>query len=217
MKLASTLPEDRAPSAALDHLKPQAAPTRPRAPPQQRGSLPWPQEPASGRPKVEDSPLSTTRPRDLRAGPLGRDTNFRHLRARGPRGGAAPARAAPGGAQRGGAAGLEPCRLALERSAARPEGPRGEAAPLSAWDAGLPPALGQARSCARSAARLARALPWPLTADVLNPSCSDTLRLPRHCERALIDCRYGCGSVTASDCAPGPNVRFMLSDGLAIG
>ena len=38
------------------------APTAPAgAPPEQRGGLPWPQHPASGRPKVEDVPLSTTR------------------------------------------------------------------------------------------------------------------------------------------------------------
>ncbi len=36
----------------------QAAPTHPRAPPQHLGGLPWPQELASGRPKVEDAPLS---------------------------------------------------------------------------------------------------------------------------------------------------------------
>ena len=40
----------------------RAAPTHPRAQPEQLGGLPWPQELASGRPKVEDFPLSTTRP-----------------------------------------------------------------------------------------------------------------------------------------------------------
>ena len=61
MKMASTLSDDSAPSAFLDHLEAQAAPTHPRAPPGPLGSLPWPQQPASGRPKVEDSPLSTNR------------------------------------------------------------------------------------------------------------------------------------------------------------
>ena len=56
-----TLFEDAAPSARLVTLTAQAAPTRPRAPPEHLGSLPWPQEPASGRPEVEDSPPSTTR------------------------------------------------------------------------------------------------------------------------------------------------------------
>ena len=60
-KMASTLSDDTAPSASLDHLEAQAAPTHPRAPPEPLGSLPWPQELASGRPKVEDLPLSTTR------------------------------------------------------------------------------------------------------------------------------------------------------------
>ena len=60
-KMASTLSDDTAPSASLDCLEAQGAPTQPRAPPEPLGSLPWPQEPASGRPKVEDFPLSTTR------------------------------------------------------------------------------------------------------------------------------------------------------------
>ena len=59
--MASTLSDDTAPSASLDHLEAQAAPTHPRAQPEPLGSLPWPQELASGRPKVEDLPLSTTR------------------------------------------------------------------------------------------------------------------------------------------------------------
>ena len=59
--MASTLSDDSAPSASLDHLEAQAAPTHPKAPPEHLGSLPWPQEPATGRPKVEDSPLSTSR------------------------------------------------------------------------------------------------------------------------------------------------------------
>ena len=61
LKMASTLSDDTAPSASLDHLEAQVAPTQPRAQPEPLGSLPWPQEPATGRPKVEDSPLSTTR------------------------------------------------------------------------------------------------------------------------------------------------------------
>ena len=61
MKTPSTLPEDPAPSASLDHLKAQAAPTQATVQPQPLGSLPWPQELASGRPKVEDLSLSTTR------------------------------------------------------------------------------------------------------------------------------------------------------------
>ena len=59
--MASTLFEDSAPSASLDCLKAQAAPTHPRAQPEPLGSLRWPQELASGRPKVEDFPLSTSR------------------------------------------------------------------------------------------------------------------------------------------------------------
>ena len=59
--MPSALYEDSAPSACLDHLKAQAAPTHLRAPPERPGSLRWPQEPALGRPKVEDFPLSTTR------------------------------------------------------------------------------------------------------------------------------------------------------------
>ena len=38
-KMASTLPDDTAPSASLDHLEAQAAPTRPRAPPGPLGKL----------------------------------------------------------------------------------------------------------------------------------------------------------------------------------
>ena len=62
LKGPSTLFDDSAPSASLDCLKAQAAPTYPRAQPRHLGRLPWPQELASGRPKVEDFPLSTTRP-----------------------------------------------------------------------------------------------------------------------------------------------------------
>ena len=59
--MASTLSDDTAPSASLDCLKARAAPTHPGAQPEPLGSLPWPQELASGRPKVEDFPLPTTR------------------------------------------------------------------------------------------------------------------------------------------------------------
>ena len=45
--------EDRAPSASPDHLKARAAPAHPGAPPEHLGGSPWPQMPASGRPKVE--------------------------------------------------------------------------------------------------------------------------------------------------------------------
>ena len=58
--MASTLSDDTAPSASLDHLEAQAAPTHPRAQPEPLGILPRPQELASGRPKVQDFPLSTT-------------------------------------------------------------------------------------------------------------------------------------------------------------
>ena len=53
-KAASTLPEDRGPSASLDHLKARGAPTHPGAPPPQLGGVPAPQQPASGRPKDEE-------------------------------------------------------------------------------------------------------------------------------------------------------------------
>ena len=51
-KVASTLPEHSAPPASPGHLKAQAAPVHPRAKPEAFGSLPRPQEPGSGRPKV---------------------------------------------------------------------------------------------------------------------------------------------------------------------
>ena len=60
--MASTLSDNTATSASLDHLEAQCAPTKSRAHPAPLGSLPWPQQLASGRPKVEDFPLSTTRP-----------------------------------------------------------------------------------------------------------------------------------------------------------
>ena len=90
LKMASTLCGDSAPSASLDHGEAQAAPTHPRARPQQLGSLPWPPELASGRPKVEDVPLSTIRSRCFRAfksvpprprlGPAGEATALLRLR-----------------------------------------------------------------------------------------------------------------------------------------
>ena len=49
----------------VDRLQAQAAPTHPGAQPEPLGSLPWPQALASGRPKVEDFPLSTTRWRNM--------------------------------------------------------------------------------------------------------------------------------------------------------
>jgi hypothetical protein len=61
LKMASTLSDDTAPPASLDCLEAQAAPTQPRAQPEHLGSSPRPQELASGRPKVEDFPLSTSR------------------------------------------------------------------------------------------------------------------------------------------------------------
>jgi hypothetical protein len=63
LKMASTLFEDSAPSASLDCLKARAASTHPRAQPEPLGGSPWPHELASGRPKVEDGPLPTTRQR----------------------------------------------------------------------------------------------------------------------------------------------------------
>ena len=61
VKLASTLSEDIAPSASLDCLKAQAAPTHPGAPPEHLGGSPWPQQPASARSQDDDFSLSTTR------------------------------------------------------------------------------------------------------------------------------------------------------------
>ena len=59
--MASTLFEDSAPSASLDCLKAQAAPTHPTAPPEHLGGVPWPPQLASDRPEVEEFPLSTSR------------------------------------------------------------------------------------------------------------------------------------------------------------
>ena len=50
-KRPSTLSDESAPSARLVAPRAQTAPTDPGAPPQQLGSSPWPQQPASGRPK----------------------------------------------------------------------------------------------------------------------------------------------------------------------
>ena len=55
-KWPPTLPEDSAPSACLDGLQARAAPTHPRAQPEQLEGLPWPQELASSWPKVEECP-----------------------------------------------------------------------------------------------------------------------------------------------------------------
>ena len=59
-ELASALPDDRAPSASLHDLKARSPPTHPGAPPEGLGSWRWPQQPGSGRPKVEEVPLPTT-------------------------------------------------------------------------------------------------------------------------------------------------------------
>jgi hypothetical protein len=62
MDVPSTLAEDRAPAASVDHRKAPAAPTHPGAPPEQLESVPWLQQPASGRrPKVGALPRSTRR------------------------------------------------------------------------------------------------------------------------------------------------------------
>ena len=55
MQRASTLVDDPAPSAYLDHPQARAAPAHPGAPPEPLRGLPWPPEPASGRPTVEES------------------------------------------------------------------------------------------------------------------------------------------------------------------
>lgn len=61
LKVLSALRRHR-PIGLTDRLKARAAPTPSRAPVSgQLGSLPWPDHPGSGRPKVEDSPLSTAR------------------------------------------------------------------------------------------------------------------------------------------------------------
>ena len=52
----SARPADRAPSARLLPSGAHIAPTHPSAPPEQRGGVLWPQEPASGRPKVRGLP-----------------------------------------------------------------------------------------------------------------------------------------------------------------
>ena len=59
--MPSTLSDDRAPSSRLGPPGAQAAPTHLRAPPAHVGSLRWPAQLASGRPKVEEFALSTSR------------------------------------------------------------------------------------------------------------------------------------------------------------
>ena len=61
LKTASTLFDDTVPSARLVPPKALAAPVCPRARREPIGSLRWPQQLASGRPKAEELPLSTTR------------------------------------------------------------------------------------------------------------------------------------------------------------
>ena len=82
MKAASALVEDGAPSASLDGPKARAAPTHPGAPPEQIWSSPWSQPPASGRPKVEDSSLSTSRLSDERAWAEAREAELKGDRQR---------------------------------------------------------------------------------------------------------------------------------------
>ena len=60
-KVPSALFEDPAPSARLVAPRAQAASTHPRAQPEQLGGSRWPHEPVSGRPEIEDFPLSTGR------------------------------------------------------------------------------------------------------------------------------------------------------------
>ena len=55
--MPSALFDESAPSARLVPPGAQAAPTHARAPPEQLGSLRWPPQPASGRPKVDESPF----------------------------------------------------------------------------------------------------------------------------------------------------------------
>ena len=52
LKMPSSLREDSAPSASLDQRNAQATPAHRGAPPEQLEGSPWPQQPASGRPKV---------------------------------------------------------------------------------------------------------------------------------------------------------------------
>ena len=60
-KMSSALPDNTAPSARPMALWALAAHTRPGAPPEHRGGLPCAEDLASGRPKVEDSPLANLR------------------------------------------------------------------------------------------------------------------------------------------------------------
>ena len=50
-EMASTLPDDTAPSVSLDHLQAQAAPTHPKAPPEHLGSCPGLGTPPQAAPK----------------------------------------------------------------------------------------------------------------------------------------------------------------------
>ena len=54
LEVASVPSEHTAPPASLGHRKARAAPTHPGAPPEPLGRSPRPQEPASGRPRVEE-------------------------------------------------------------------------------------------------------------------------------------------------------------------
>ena len=54
----------------------QGSPTHLRAPPGQLGSRPWPQEPAAGRPRVEDVALSTSRSLDAQLAEKKAQINF---------------------------------------------------------------------------------------------------------------------------------------------
>ena len=55
---SNTLPDDSAPSARLVIPKALVAASDPGAPPEPSGGLLWPQDPASGGPKVEAAPLA---------------------------------------------------------------------------------------------------------------------------------------------------------------
>ena len=57
--------EDSAPSASLDHPKAQAAPTHPGAQRRQLEGLPWPQQPASGRPQSRGRSTFNNQVRDV--------------------------------------------------------------------------------------------------------------------------------------------------------
>ena len=67
LEVASVPSEHTAPPASLGHRKARAAPTHPGAPPEPLGRSPRPQEPASGRPRVEEGFFSTRRRSSARA------------------------------------------------------------------------------------------------------------------------------------------------------